>query len=161
MTQPHLSLHCFQLYHACTVQTKTSDCNQGKCQHVREPHCSLPQSLLINPVLRFAKTLFGWWELATKGFPLSQDCSWLAFWLKVLPKYSFLVTVAPRHFLSQSLTTHRHTHTLTHSRTCAFTYFLLGCPMSMWGNFSLLTSCLPPRQKQHHYFLPAQDNATV
>lgn len=30
----HIFLHCFQLYHASTIQTKTSDCNQGKCQHV-------------------------------------------------------------------------------------------------------------------------------
>lgn len=104
---------CTLSYKHCT--NKTSDCNQGKCQHVWEPHCSCPWASLINLVLRIAKTLFGWQGVYHyKAFPLSQACSWLALWLKVLPKFSFLATVAPCHsfffFLSSFSVTQAHTH---------------------------------------------------
>lgn len=88
----HLSFLLFLTLSWAHCTNSSSDCNQGKCQHVWEPHCSLSSSPLINRVLKFAKTVWLNASWLLKKVILNQGCSWLALWLKVLPKFSFLVT---------------------------------------------------------------------
>lgn len=118
---------------------------------------SLPfPGLLINLVFRFATTLFKWQGVGLqKVFSLSHKHCWLVFWLKFLPKFScgHCCTTLPSICFCMCSLLVAHKHTLAHVSL----YFLRGCPSSMWVNFSLLISCLPPRQTDH-YFLPGWDN---
>lgn len=105
------SIFLYTIFKHCT--NKTSDYNQGKCQHVWEPPYSLPWSFLINFTLRFS--LFGWRELGTKK-NLSLQSELLLAWLKVLPEVLFVVTVAfQSYFFFSSLLLHAraraHSHT--------------------------------------------------
>lgn len=141
------SIFLYTIFKHCT--NKTSDYNQGKCQHVWEPPYSLPWSftlilyfgplLVLNFTLRFS--LFGWRELGTKK-NLSLQSELLLAWLKVLPEVLFVVTVAFQSYFFF----HLCYYTYAHGR--ARTHILSGCPTSMWVNFSRLTSCLLPSQKQ-------------
>lgn len=89
-----------------------------------------------------------------KTFPMSLCFCRLAFWLEILPKFCCGLGWS----VCLVLLWHANIHwdTLAHVSTD----FLLGCPTSMWVNFSLLTSCLQSSQK-HHYSLAARYNATV
>lgn len=121
---------------SCNQSTnKTSDCNQGKCHYEWEPHYSFPSSFSLNSV-KFKQDLVwmtGSWLL--KRFSFEKGLLLANISLYLLPPVPFF-------FLALLLHTDTHIKN-TFSRTCVFAYFLLGCPASMWGNFSLLTSCLP------------------
>lgn len=115
------SIFLYTIFKHCT--NKTSDYNQGKCQHVWEPPYSLPWSftlilyfgplLVLNFTLRFS--LFGWRELGTKK-NLSLQSELLLAWLKVLPEVLFVVTVAfQSYFFFISVITRTRTGALTHT----------------------------------------------
>ena len=156
--QPLSSFTLFLTLSLKHCPNKTTDCNQGKCQQVWEPHCSLPWPFLVNPLLTFAKTLFGWQTVGSwKAFAFSRDDSWLAFWLKVLLKFSFLVTVTLVTLFLRLLAqrhTHRHTHTPSHAHVLSHTSSLdVPCPCEWifpcWPHVSdqarnnTITPCLP------------------